>query len=519
MRKKLLTNGNVFKRTDGRWGGVVWYMDEQGERKRKSFSGTTKQEANKKITAYIAEFEKTIEDTDESKKLLKDSLQNWLETVKFPSVEQTSYDRLEGTARCQIYPLLGDKVVGDITPADVKAMLNHWMYLGRSYSLVKKAYVLLNEYYRNLYVEERIHKNPMDNVEMMKKANFLSAQGKEDLPECETIESEDCTPSLSQAVRMKKLSQQGLLDDDKILEIMSEEKANQKERIKIPTEKLRKYFPKNYSTSQIEEAIIDEDTWKRVRELKKHRRRNTVTGRTSLFSGLAYCADCGSKLYFCASKSIDKDAEFFRCSQYKDNRGKCTIHFIRNVVLEEWVLTAIRNVAEYISQFEPVFLYLFAKQHKLSKQHNLKMAKQNLEHSKMRIAEIDRVLTKLYEDNALGKITDERFERLSATYELEQKELYEAISKAEQDIENAEQENVDLKVFLQTIRQCTDLKELAPTIVNTLIKRIDVHNPDEKFKHRRVKIDIYFTAVGLISIPDEKELLALMDEIRNEKSA
>ena len=268
-----------------------------------------------------------------------------------------------------------------------------------------------------------------------------------------------------------------------------------------------------------QEAIIDEDTWNRVQELKKHRRRNTVTGRTSLFSGLAYCADCGSKLYFCASKSIDKDAEFFRCSQYKDNRGKCTIHFIRNVVLEELVLTAIRNVAEYISQFEPVFLYLFAKQHKLSKQHNLKMAKQNLEQSKNRIAEIDRVLTKLYEDNALGKITDERFERLSATYELEQKELCEAISKAEQDIENAEQENVDLKVFLQTIRQCTDLKELTPTIVNTLIKRIDVHNPDEKFKHRRVKIDIYFTAVGLISIPDEKELLALMDEIRNEKSA
>ena len=102
MRKKLLTNGNVFKRTDGRWGGVVWYKDEQGERKRKSFSGTTKQEVNKKITNYIAEFEKAIEDTDESKKLLKDSLQNWLETVKFPSVEQTSYDRLEGTARCQI---------------------------------------------------------------------------------------------------------------------------------------------------------------------------------------------------------------------------------------------------------------------------------------------------------------------------------------------------------------------------------------------------------------------------------
>lgn len=98
MRKKLLTNGNVFKRTDDRWGGVVWYMDEQGNRKRKSFSGTTKQEANKKITAYIAEFESTVEESDESKKLIKDSIQNWLEIFKFPAVEQTTYDRCECTA-------------------------------------------------------------------------------------------------------------------------------------------------------------------------------------------------------------------------------------------------------------------------------------------------------------------------------------------------------------------------------------------------------------------------------------
>ena len=113
----------------------------------------------------------------------------------------------------------------------------------------------------------------------------------------------------------------------------------------------------------------------------------------------------------------------------------------------------------------------------------------------MRIAEIDSVLTKLYENNALGKKSDKRFERLTITYEIEQKELYAAISQAEKDIEEAEQENVDLKVFLQTIRQCTDLKELKPTIVNTLIKRTDVHNPDEK------------------------ELLYLMDEIHNEKNA
>ena len=189
------------------------------------------------------------------------------------------------------------------------------------------------------------------------------------------------------------------------------------------------------------------------------------------------------------------------------------------MVLEQIVLETIQKVAEYIAQFEPVFFYLFAKKHKLSKQQDLKAAKLKLSQSKARIEEIDRVLTKLYEDNALGKITDERFEKLSATSEKEQRELADNVLKAETDTTEAEKDNVDMKVFLKTIRACTDLKELTPEIVNTLIKRIDVHNPDEKFKHRRVKIDIYFTAVGLISIPNEKELLSLMDEIRNEKSA
>ena len=268
-----------------------------------------------------------------------------------------------------------------------------------------------------------------------------------------------------------------------------------------------------------QEAIIDEDTFNRVQELRNSRRRNSATGRTSLFSGLTYCADCGSKLYFCASKSIPEDKEFFRCSAYKDNTGSCAIHFIRNVVLEEIVLETIQKVAEYISQFEPVFLYLFAKKHKLTKAKDLKNAKFKLEQSKARVDEIDRVLTKLYEDNALGKITDERFERLSATYEKEQRELADCIIESETEITAAEQDNVDLKHFLKTIRACTDLKELTPEIVNTLIKRINVHNAEKVDGHKKVKIDIEFIAVGLISIPDEKELLTLMEEIRNEKVA
>lgn len=187
MQRKLLTKGNAFKRTDGRWCGVVWYMDEHGERKRKSFSGTTKQAVNRKMTEYVSEFENQIIDSDESKKMLKDSMQTWLQVFKFPSVEPTTYDRSECSAKNQIYPLLGEKAVGDITSADIINLLNYWMNKGYAYTTVKKAYVVLNEYFRYLYREGLIAKNPMANVEMIKKSNFLSAQNKENLPTNETV--------------------------------------------------------------------------------------------------------------------------------------------------------------------------------------------------------------------------------------------------------------------------------------------------------------------------------------------
>ena len=187
MQKKLLTNGRAFKRTDGRWCGVVWYMDESGERKRKSFSGTTKQEVNKKMTEYISEFDKMIEASDESKKTLQNSMQNWLQVFKFPSVERTTYDRLECTAKNQIYAILGNKVVGNIKSADIKNLLNHWMNEGYAYTTVKKVYVILNEYFRYLMQQELIQKNPMQSAPMIKKANFMAAQGKENLPTNETV--------------------------------------------------------------------------------------------------------------------------------------------------------------------------------------------------------------------------------------------------------------------------------------------------------------------------------------------
>ena len=186
-QREILTNGNAFKRTDGRWGGTVWYLDEHGERKRKSFSGTTKSEVNRKMKKYILEFNQDKNDSVESLKTLRESLQNWLQVFKFPAVERTTYDRAESVAKNQIYPRLGDKIVGDVTAADIKKLLNYWMNKDYAYTTVKKVYVLLNEYFRYLYQQEIITKNPMANVEMIKKANFMSAQGKENLPPTDTI--------------------------------------------------------------------------------------------------------------------------------------------------------------------------------------------------------------------------------------------------------------------------------------------------------------------------------------------
>ena len=186
-QRKLLTSGNVFRRTDGRWGGTVWYLDEKGLRQRKSFSGTTKTEVGKKITDYIAEFNEAVISSDESRKTLRESMTDWLQVFKFPNVERTTYDRLECTARCRIFPHLGDKAVGDVTSADIQKLLNRMMKEGYAYTTTKKVYNLFTDYFRHLARQEFITKNPMTTTPLVKRANYLAAQGMEVRPTCETV--------------------------------------------------------------------------------------------------------------------------------------------------------------------------------------------------------------------------------------------------------------------------------------------------------------------------------------------
>ena len=263
-----------------------------------------------------------------------------------------------------------------------------------------------------------------------------------------------------------------------------------------------------------QEAIIDENTWLRVQELRKNKRRPTATGKTSLFSGLVFCADCGSKLHFCAAKSLKTNQEFFRCANYKSGRGECTIHYIRNVVLEQIVSVAVSDLADFVTCHESFFLQMIGKQQSAGKDQNIQSIKSDIAAGKHRIDEIDRLIAKLYEDNFAGKLSDERYSRMAAKYEKEQAELLQSVSTKEKELAELERESVDIRLLLAGLREYSSMETLTPEVVNKIIKRIEVHNSETVNGHKRVGVDIYFTGVGLVDLATIKEMLAIAESSR-----
>ncbi|MBR3870373.1 MAG: recombinase family protein, partial [Clostridia bacterium] len=259
----------------------------------------------------------------------------------------------------------------------------------------------------------------------------------------------------------------------------------------------------------MQEPIISEEDWLKVQELRKNKRRPTKTGRTSLFSGLVFCPDCGAKLHFCASKSLRRDQEFFRCANYKDGRGTCKIHYIRDVVLEDVVKEAISGLADFVKCHEAVFLYMLAKKNSAMQKAEYNRMKLAVERDEKRIKNIDRLIKSLYADKVLGELEDDRYTTLMAEYEKEQRELIASVAAMRKALESTNQKAVDLRLLLKTLRELTDVNELTPTIVNSLIDRIEVHNNDKSGGHCYVKVDIYFSAVGMIDIPTAEEIRAM----------
>ncbi len=256
-------------------------------------------------------------------------------------------------------------------------------------------------------------------------------------------------------------------------------------------------------------AIISEETWLRVHELRKNKRRPTATGRTSPFSGLVFCADCGAKLYFCASKSTKPNQEWFCCSNYKSGRGSCKIHYIRNVVLEKIVSEAISDLWTFVRCHESEFVELMEQTQNGIKNASLQKMKKTVESTEKHISEIDRMMIRIYEDNVNGKISDERFLAMRNQYEAEQRELKARVQADREELSKAESKRNDFRLLLKTIRERTDSEKLTPDLVNSLIERIEVHSPVKIEGHKRVQVDIYFTGVGRFKVPNEAELVEL----------
>lgn len=251
--------------------------------------------------------------------------------------------------------------------------------------------------------------------------------------------------------------------------------------------------------------IIERGQWERVQELRKNKRRPTKTGKTSMFSGLVRCADCGAKLYFCTCNTYKDDTQdHFVCSNYKSNTGSCQIHFIREVTLYKRVLECVQRTLTYVRAYRDDFIHDMLAQDEASRKAELAQKRKAFSGAQKRMEELDKIIQRLYEDSVFGKLSDERFQKLSAQYEAEQKEIKTLASVLEGEIEDDAKQAVDVERFLNLAERYSELQELDAATVNELIDRIVIHSPERIDGRKHVTIEVFFTYVGRIRIPLQK---------------
>ena len=253
-------------------------------------------------------------------------------------------------------------------------------------------------------------------------------------------------------------------------------------------------------------AIIDEQVFARVQELRENKRRPAKQAeRQGLFSGLLYCADCGSKLHFATGKNMTPQQDCYRCSRYKSNTGDCTMHFIREETLKLFVLQRIFDVTALFFDDAMAFEEAARKQRFQEAEKDAKKRRREIAHAEKRIAELDRIFKRIYEDDISGAISHERFLKLSADYEAEQKELTEQVKVWREAVEIFEQDQADFASFAAIVRKYVGIRELTPTIVNEFVKKIIVHAPDKSSGHRRQKIELVWNFIGEVNLPGDDQ--------------
>ena len=249
-------------------------------------------------------------------------------------------------------------------------------------------------------------------------------------------------------------------------------------------------------------AIIEQEVFDKVQEIRQQRHRRTATGKSSPFSGLVFCADCKQKLYYSTTKYFEKRQDFFICSTHRANKDKCSGHYIRAVVLEDLVWNHMKEVISYVTRYEAHFRVEMEQKLRLQSEETIRVYKKRLAQAEKRIGELDRLFIKIYEDNAKGKLNDDRFAMMSKTYEDEQAQLKAEIVNLQKEIEVQERQIEDLEQFIQRARRYTDLTELTPYALRELVKAVYVEAPDKSSGKRKQRVHIEYDLVGYIPVDE-----------------
>ena len=251
------------------------------------------------------------------------------------------------------------------------------------------------------------------------------------------------------------------------------------------------------------EPIIDRETWERVQELRKQRKRPNRYDEVGLFSGILFCADCGSVMYQQRYQTDKRKQDCYICGSYKKRTADCTAHFIRTDLLTAGVLSNLRKVTSYAAKHEARFMKLLIEQNEDGDRRRNAAKKKELEAAEKRIAELSAIFKRLYEDSVTGRISDERFTELSADYEAEQKELKERAARLREELSKAQEATANAEKFMNVVRRHTTIEELTPTLLREFVEKIVVHESvaldgKRRGKLRRQEIEIYYSFVGKV---------------------
>ena len=255
------------------------------------------------------------------------------------------------------------------------------------------------------------------------------------------------------------------------------------------------------------EPIIDRETWERVQELRKQRKRPNRYDEVGLFSGILFCADCGSVMYQQRYQTDKRKQDCYICGSYKKRTADCTAHFIRTELLTAGVTENLRKITSYAAKHEARFMKLLVEQNEDGGRRRNAARKKELETAQKRISELSAIFKRLYEDSVTGRISDERFSELSADYEAEQKELKERAAGLQAELSKSQEAAENAEKFMKVVRRHTSFEELTPTLLREFVEKIVVHESvaldgKRRGKLRRQEIEIYYSFVGKVELPD-----------------